>query len=85
MKSSQNIIDTAIFNFEYGSTASASRCNDLIESIFNAHILPELEKAISRKIPDGLLIELSKLEINIGNINEKDITPKTGQPNLFIT
>ncbi|WP_318348810.1 contractile injection system tape measure protein [Aquipluma nitroreducens] len=74
MKGSQNIIHTAIFNFEYGSTASASRCNDLIESIFNAQILPELEKAISRKIQDGLLIELSKLEINIGNIHERDIT-----------
>ena len=74
MKSGQNIIHTSIFNFEYGSKASASRCNDVIESIFNTQILPELEKAISQKIPDGMLVELSKLEINIGNIHEKDIT-----------
>ena len=74
MKSGQNIIHTSIFNFEYGSKASASRCNDVIESIFNTQILPELEKAISRKIPNGMLVELSKLEINIGNIHEKDIT-----------
>jgi len=73
VKNGQNIIHTSTFNFEYRSIASASRCNVLIESIFNSQILPELEKAISRKIPAGMLIELSKLEINIGTINEKEI------------
>lgn len=73
MKNGQNIIHTSTFNFEYGNKVSASRCNVLIESIFNSQILPELEKAISRKIPAGMLVELSKLEINIGTINEKEM------------
>lgn len=73
MKNGQNIIHTSTFNFEYGSKASASRCNVLIESIFNSQILPELEKAIAGKIPAGMLVELSKLEINIGTINEKEL------------
>ena len=73
MKENQNIIHRSAFNFEYGSKASASRCNILIESIFNSQILPELEKAISNKIPEGARIELSKLEINVGIINEKDL------------
>ncbi len=72
-KASQNIIHRASFNFEYATAASAARSNVLIENMFNSHILPELQKAISNQIPEGLLIELSKLEINIGNINEKDI------------
>jgi len=73
VKNGQNIIHTSTFNFEYGNKASASRCNVLIESIFNSQILPELEKAISRKIPAGMLVELSKLEINIGTITEKEM------------
>ncbi len=69
----QNMIHNASFNFEYGTAASAARCNILIETIFKSHILSELEKAISNHIPEGLTIELSKLEINIGRINEKDL------------
>ncbi len=76
VKSSQNIIHSSSFNFEYGSKASATRCNILIESIFNSHILPELEKAISNSIPEGMLIELAKLEINLGRIDEKEISGK---------
>lgn len=76
VKSSQNIIHSSSFNFEYGSKASATRCNILIESIFNSHILPELEKAISSSIPEGVLIELAKLEINLGRIDEKEISGK---------
>ncbi len=76
VKSSQDIIHSSSFNFEYGSKASATRCNILIESIFNSHILPELEKAISSSIPEGVLIELAKLEINLGRIDEKEISGK---------
>lgn len=72
-KASQNIIHRASFNFEYATSASAARSNILIENMFNSRILPELQKAISNQIPEGLILELSKLEINIGNINEKDI------------
>jgi len=74
MNGNQNIIHSSSFNFEYSTKASASRGNILIESIFNSHILPELEKAISNRIPEGVRIELSKLEINIGIINEKDLS-----------
>ncbi|HKJ40505.1 MAG TPA: contractile injection system tape measure protein, partial [Sunxiuqinia sp.] len=70
----QNTIHRSEFNFKYQSKVSASRCNILIESIFESHILPELEKAISNKIPDGVQIELSKLEIDIGNIDAKELS-----------
>jgi hypothetical protein len=71
--SSQNRIHNSAFNFEYADRATASRCSILIESIFYIHILPELEKAISNQIPEGMLVELAKLEINIGKINENDL------------
>lgn len=74
MEASQNMIHRASFNFEYRSAASAVRSNILIETIFDSHILPQLDLAISSQIPDGLFIELSKLEINIGKISEKDLT-----------
>ncbi len=74
----QDSIHTATFNFEYESKACASRCNILIESIFNSHILPELEEAISNKIPEEAILELSKLEIDIGNIKEKELSTKLG-------
>jgi hypothetical protein len=74
LKSNQNIIHNSILNFEYENRASASRCNILIESIFDSHILPELEKAISKNVPEGMQVELAKLEINIGTINEKEIS-----------
>ena len=73
-RSNQNIIHASTISFEYANKASAARCNNLIESIFATQILPEIEKAITRKIPEGMLVELSKLEINIGTINEKEIT-----------
>ena len=76
MNPAENIIHSAVFDFEYESKAAASKNNNLIESIFYSHILPELEAAISNKIPDGVRIELSKLEISIGNIAEKDLTEK---------
>ena len=73
MVANQNMIQSASFNFEYGNAASAARSNILIESIFDSHILPQMELAISSQIPEGLYLELSKLEINIGSINEKDL------------
>jgi len=73
VQTNQNIIHRSEFNFVYQSKASASRCNVLIESIFETHILPELEKAISNKVPEGVQIELSKLEIDIGKIEAKDL------------
>jgi len=76
VKPAENIIHSAVFNFEYESKAAASKSNNLIESIFYSRILPELETAIVNKIPDGVRIELSKLEINIGNIAEKDLAEK---------
>jgi len=74
VKSNQNIIHSSTFNFEFENRVAAVRCNNLIESIFNSHILPELEKAISNQIPEGMLVELSKLEINIGKISEKELS-----------
>lgn len=76
MSASQNIIHSSAINLAYANKASAKRCSILIESIFESKILPELEKAISNKLPDGFLVELSKLEINIGKIEEKDLPEK---------
>ncbi|AOW20702.1 contractile injection system tape measure protein [Urechidicola croceus] len=73
MKNSQNIIDSSIFNFQYENKISASRCNSIIESIFHNQIFLEINTAISNKIPEGVHMELSKLEIDIGIIEEKDI------------
>jgi hypothetical protein len=73
MATATNIIHSSLFNFEYADKASAQRGNELIESIFVSQILPELEKAISKKIPAEVQIELSKLEINIGTIRENDL------------
>ncbi len=76
MATAQNIIHSSSFNFEYADKAAARRGNDLVESIFESQILPEIEKAISNKIPDEVQIELSKLEINIGTIEEKEMSDK---------
>lgn len=73
MATAQNIIHSSLFNFEYADKASARRGNELIESIFVSQILPELEKAISKKIPAEVQVELSKLEINIGTIREREL------------
>ncbi len=73
MATAQNIIHSSSFNFEYETKASAKRGNELIESIFDSQILPELEKAVAEKIPSEVRIELSKLEINIGTISEKEL------------
>lgn len=78
-KYNQDIIHNSTFNFEYKDKASASRCNILIESIFHSHLLPELEKAISNNIPEGIQVELARLEINIGEINEKEIATNLGR------
>lgn len=48
----------------------------MIASIFESKIVPELEKAIANKIPEGVLVELKKLEINIGRIDEKELPEK---------
>lgn len=76
MNPAENIIHSSVINFEYENKTAASKSNDLIESIFYSRILPGLEKAISGKIPEGVRIELSKLEINIGTIAEEDLAEK---------
>ena len=73
VKSSISSIQSAVFNFSYSNEDAAKRGNLLIESIFNSQILPELDKAITREIPNETLLELSKLEIDIGIISEKDL------------
>jgi hypothetical protein len=69
----KNSIDTSTFSFSYESKILASRCNNLIESILNTSIFPELEVAISNKIPEGAEVEIQLLEIDIGTINEKEL------------
>ena len=69
----QNKIETSIFNFEYENKAAAIRSNILIENVFNTHILPKLEEAISNAIPPGVVLEIPKLEIDIGKIKEKEL------------
>lgn len=73
MKQSQNSIDNSIFAFKYESKSVASRCNNVIETIFDTQILPELEVAITNKIPKDIIVQLGTLEIDIGNINEKEL------------
>ncbi|AXT62053.1 hypothetical protein D1816_17380 [Aquimarina sp. AD10] len=79
IKSNHDIVDTSTFSLKYESKTSASRGNILIESIFNTHILPHLEEAISNTIPEEALLELSKLEIDIGQINESEFTTNLGE------
>ena len=74
MEPTQNIIHSSTFDFKYESKASALRGNAIIESIFYSQILHELEQAVANKIPKEVLIELSKLEINIGTINESELS-----------
>ncbi len=66
----QNRIQTALLELAYDSKTSAVQNNLLIESLFGTQILPELQNAVVREIPEGALLELSKLEIDIGTIIE---------------
>lgn len=79
MGNSEHIIHNSSIQLEYKNKAMAIRCNQLIESIFHSHVLPEMEAAVSASIPAGINIELSKLEINIGNIPEKELRNVLGQ------
>lgn len=73
IQNGQNSINRVALNFNYSSKDAAVRNNKLIETIFNSNILPELNKAITKEIPNEVKLELSKLEIDIGIINEKDL------------
>ncbi len=66
----QNSIQTTVLELAYDSKTSAVHNNLLIESLFDKHILPELQNAVAKEIPQGALLELSKLEIDIGTIDE---------------
>ncbi|MCE4564723.1 hypothetical protein INQ51_10410 [Maribellus sp. CM-23] len=79
MGNSEHIIHNSSIQLEYKNKAMAIRCNQLIESIFHSHVLPEMEAAVSASIPAGINIELSKLEIHIGEIPEKELRNVLGQ------
>lgn len=72
-KSGQNSIQTMVLELAYGGKTAAMRGSSLIESIFKTDLLPEIENAIAKEIPKGALLELAKLEINIGTINENQL------------
>ncbi|MFV0593837.1 MAG: contractile injection system tape measure protein [Draconibacterium sp.] len=74
MDTSEHIVLNSSIQLNYRNKATAIRCNQLIESIFHSDILPEMEAAVSTSIPKGVNIELSKLEINIGEIPEKELS-----------
>ncbi len=73
MEATPDSIRTTVFAFNYEGKKVASCCNDIIEATFDSQIVPQIEKAISKIIPDGLDVNFSKLEIDIGKINEKDL------------
>ncbi|SRX73811.1 contractile injection system tape measure protein [Aequorivita antarctica] len=73
MKQEQSSIYKSIFNFNYENKALASRCNNVIETVFDSQIHAALENAISCKIPNEISIELDILEIDIGTISEKEL------------
>lgn len=73
MGKSLNSIDQSIFTFEYENKEAASRCNKVIEAIFDSQILPEMDNTISMMIPNEAIIQFESLEIDIGTINEKEL------------
>ncbi|MGQ1786256.1 contractile injection system tape measure protein [Saccharicrinis sp. GN24d3] len=79
MAAGQNMIHKALFNFEYGSTWSADKCNNLIEDIFETHIITEIQKSVTRIVPEEMIIEFAKLEIDIGKIAENEIPGNLGE------
>ena len=74
IRADQNSIHKVLLNLKYSGKATAVKSNILIESIFNSHIFPELEKAVSNSVPGKFRVELSKLEIDIGSIDENNLS-----------
>lgn len=73
MGKSLNSIDQSIFTFEYENKEAASRCNKVIEAIFDSQILPEMDNTISMMIPNEAIIQFESLEIDLGKINENEL------------
>jgi len=73
LEQSLDSIDRSIIAFKYEGKAMASKCNNVIEAIFDSQILPEMDIAISKMIPKEIPIQLESLEIDIGTINEKEL------------
>ena len=76
MRPNTNSIATSIFVFDYENKGSASWCANVIESIFNTCIVPQLEEVITRKIPQEIIVHLDTIEIDIGVIQQMELDHK---------
>ncbi|MDO9554651.1 contractile injection system tape measure protein [Rhodonellum sp.] len=78
MSMRSNIIQKSTIQFRYQGKAQANRCNNVLEQIFGLHLLPEMDKAITAVSPEAVSIEMERLEIDLGQINEEDLLTRLG-------
>ncbi|WP_423999479.1 contractile injection system tape measure protein [Maribacter sp. IgM3_T14_3] len=79
MSQSDNSVNTSIVVFEYENKKMAAQCNDIIETIFNAQIVPKLEEVINHKIPKEVAVDLDSIEIDIGTIKAHEFNHELAQ------
>ena len=79
MTTRPDIIESAVISFQYRSKEKAVKCNNLIENIFEVQLLPEIGNATDSLVPAFATVEIEKLEINLGQIQEEDLSQNLGQ------
>ena len=72
MEATENNINASIVVFEYENKKLAAQCSDVIETIFDVHIVPKLEDVITHKIPKEIAIYFDSVEIDIGTIKANE-------------
>lgn len=70
----ESLIYKTALNFTYDRKDSARRCNQLLQSIFELSLAPTLEKAIASAIPRDVHLQIDKVEVDLGSIDERELT-----------
>ncbi|PRY90708.1 contractile injection system tape measure protein [Mongoliibacter ruber] len=71
---SSDAVDNLMFSFLYPNRQQATRCNSKLQQLLQFDIIPELGKSFDQLGLKGIDIELESLEIDLGLLQEEDIS-----------
>ncbi|TVP46476.1 MAG: hypothetical protein EA341_13655 [Mongoliibacter sp.] len=72
-------IEDLMFSFLYPNRRQASRCNSKLQQLIQFDVIPELEKTFDQLGLKGIELELDQLEIDLGMLQEEDISIGLGR------
>ena len=75
-KNNFHIIGKQIFDLEYNQVENAYALEQEVSLVCRERLLPAMEKVFDEYVPAGQLVQLNRLELNIGEVGDDELSDR---------